>query len=69
MKDEKHNVILNKIELLGRIGLLSALIMAFSAYLKNSDVIFYKSLLFFIIGTLAFAYVALVRNNLRNRKK
>lgn len=69
MKNEKHNVILNKIELLGRIGLLSALIMAFSGYLKNSDVIFYKSLLFFIIGTLAFIYVALIKKKLKNKNK
>jgi hypothetical protein len=69
MKNEKHNVILNKIELLGRIGLLSALITVFSAYLKNSDVIFYKSLLFFIIGTLAFIYVALIKKKLKNKNK
>jgi hypothetical protein len=69
MKDEKHNVILNKIELLGRIGLISALIIAFSAYLKNSGVIFYKSLLFFLIGTLAFIYVALIRKKLKNKNK
>jgi len=67
MKDEKHNAILNKIELLGWIGLVSALILASSAYLKNSDIIFYKCLLFFLIGTLAFAYVALVRGKLKNR--
>ena len=46
MKDDKHNEVLNKIELLGRIGMVSALMIASSAYLKNSDVILYKSLLF-----------------------
>lgn len=67
MKKDGHEEILQQIEWSGRIGLISVLIIALSAHLKNSEIIFYKSLLFFDLGTLALLYVAVVRIKLKNK--
>jgi hypothetical protein len=67
MKKDRHEERLQQIEWIGRIGLISALIIALSAHLKNSEIIFYKSLLFFDLGTLALVYVAVVRIKLKDK--
>jgi len=67
MKKDRHEERLQQIEWIGRIGLISALIIALSAHLKNTEIIFYKSLLFFDLGTLALVYVAVVRIQLKNK--
>ncbi|MFT4987196.1 MAG: hypothetical protein ACI8U0_002843 [Flavobacteriales bacterium] len=67
MKKDGHEEILQQIEWSGRFGLISALIIASSSHFKNSEIIFYKSLLFFGLGTLALIYVAVVRIKLKNK--
>jgi uncharacterized membrane protein len=61
MKNDNHNKTLRKIEFLGKVGMLCAVVFGFLSYYESSADLFNSALCFFLLGTLALSYAARVK--------
>jgi hypothetical protein len=61
MKNDNHNNTLIKIDFLGKVGMLCAVVFGFFSYCESSEDLFNSALYFFLLGTLALFYVARVK--------
>ena len=61
MNNDKHKIILQEIEFLGKVGMLCAVVFGFFSYYESSEDLFNSALYFFLLGTLALFYAARVK--------